>query len=137
MLLPDIYISAAAVADFRPIKVSEQKIKKKGNNEKISLPLERTHDIIASLGAQKTHQFICGFAMETENLVGNAVEKMRGKNMDMIVANSLNTEGAGFAGNTNVCTLISASRKKELPLMEKEEVANAILDEILSLYKPL
>ena len=131
----DIYISAAAVADFRPSEVADHKIKKKDNSENPVLSLERTRDIIEELGKRKSGQFICGFAMETENLIDNALNKMQKKNMDMIVANSLNTKGAGFAGNTNVCTLISANERNELPLMDKEDVANAILDQIRKIKK--
>ena len=130
----DIYISAAAVADFRPASVSDQKIKKQDSEDAPVLTLTRTKDIIAELGKRKKKQFICGFAMETEDLIKNASKKMEKKNMDMIVANSLKTEGAGFAGNTNVCTLISASGQKDLPLMDKEDVAHAILDEILGIF---
>ena len=129
----DIYISAAAVADFRPKNAADHKIKKNDSGEAPVIELERTDDIIASLGKIKTHQFICGFAMETEDLIRNATEKRIKTNMDMIVANSINTKGAGFAGDTNVCTLISASGQNVLPLMEKEDVAHAILDEILRL----
>ena len=118
----DIYISAAAVADFRPKNAADHKIKKNDSGEAPVIELERTDDIIASLGKIKTHQFICGFAMETEDLIRNATEKRIKTNMDMIVANSI-----------NVCTLISASGQNVLPLMEKEDVAHAILDEILRL----
>ena len=127
----DIYISAAAVADYRPAEVADQKIKKKSDD--MSLKLERTRDIIATLGQKKTHQFICGFAMETENLIDNAKDKLKRKNMDMIVANSLRTEGAGFGGNTNVVTIITPERSEELPLMDKSEVADRLLDSILAL----
>lgn len=125
----DIYISAAAVADYRPIEVADHKIKK--SDDDMRLLLMRTKDIIASLGGIKTHQFICGFAMETEDLIKNATSKMRRKNMDMIVANSLRTEGAGFGGSTNVVTIISPARSLELPKMSKDDVANKILDEII------
>ncbi len=127
----DIYISAAAVADFRPKNAADHKIKKKDSGDAPTIALERTDDIIAALGSIKSHQFICGFAMETEDLINNAIEKMNKKNMDMIVANSINTKGAGFAGDTNVCTLISASGQNALTLMDKEDVAHAILDEII------
>ena len=126
----DIYISAAAVADYRPSVVADQKIKKKDDD--MSVSLERTKDIIGTLGAKKTKQFICGFAMETENLLENAKDKLKRKNMDMIVANSLRTEGAGFGGSTNVVTIITPEKAVELPLMEKSEVADRLLDAILS-----
>ena len=126
----DIYISAAAVADYRPLVVADQKIKKKEGD--MSISLERTKDIIGTLGQKKTKQFICGFAMETENLLENAKDKLKRKNMDMIVANSLRTEGAGFGGSTNVVTIITPENAVELPLMEKSEVADRLLDAILS-----
>ncbi len=127
----DIIIKAAAVADYTPATVADEKIKK--NDGALTLEMGRTEDILASLGANKKEgQFLCGFAMETQNLLENATAKLKKKNADMIVANSVKTEGAGFGVDTNVVTLITADEKEELPVMSKEEVACAILDKIVS-----
>ena len=126
----DIIIKSAAVADYRPSKVAKEKIKK--NGEASSIELERTEDILAYLGAHKRKgQFICGFSMETENMLENSKKKLAKKNVDMIVANNLKTEGAGFGTDTNVVTIIMADETWQLPIMSKDEVANAILDTIL------
>lgn len=126
----DIIIKSAAVADYTTLTVSEGKIKK--NNSKLSIELKRTKDILYELGSgKKRGQFICGFAMETENLIENAAAKLKEKNADMIVANNLKTEGAGFGTDTNVVTLIKKDGITELPKMSKDEVAKAILDEIV------
>ncbi|MBR4183393.1 MAG: bifunctional phosphopantothenoylcysteine decarboxylase/phosphopantothenate--cysteine ligase CoaBC, partial [Lachnospiraceae bacterium] len=126
----DIIIKAAAVADYRPSEPSTEKIKKTDGDAVIRL--ERTEDILAYLGVNKrADQFICGFSMETENLLENSVAKLHRKNVDMIVANSLKTPGAGFGTDTNVVTIITEAGVKELPLMSKDEVAGAIVDEIL------
>ena len=126
----DIIIKAAAVADYRPRYVSDEKVKKKDDD--LALEMERTDDILAYLGAHKTEgQFLCGFSMETENMLENSRKKLKKKNLDMIVANSLKVEGAGFGGNTNVVTLITEDSEKELGKLTKEETADRILDQIL------
>ncbi len=123
----DIVVKAAAVADYRPVTVSDNKIKKMDGD--LSIPLERTDDILAYIGShRKAGQYICGFSMETENLIENSRKKLEKKNLNMVVANNLKVEGAGFAGNTNVVTLITQNDTKELPLMTKDEVADKILD---------
>lgn len=126
----DIIIKTAAVADYRPAHPAEEKIKKKASDS--SLELERTEDILAYLGAhKKKHQFICGFSMETENMLENSRAKLIKKNVDMIVANNLRVSGAGFGTDTNVVTLITGDDCKELELMSKADVAEAIVTEIL------
>jgi phosphopantothenoylcysteine decarboxylase/phosphopantothenate--cysteine ligase len=126
----DIILKAAAVADYRPAAVAENKVKKTDGD--LSIPLVRTRDILAELGAQKRPgQFICGFSMETENMVENSQKKLVKKNLDMIAANNLKDPGAGFAVDTNRLTLITAQGTQELPLLSKEQAANALLDEIL------
>lgn len=123
----DIIIKSAAVADYTPVTISSEKIKKQDGD--MCIELKRTRDILKELGQnRRENQFICGFAMETENLIENAVKKLESKNVDMIVANSLKTEGAGFGTDTNVVTLITKDGKTELPLMSKAEVAMKILD---------
>lgn len=123
----DIIVKSAAVADYTPIAASSEKIKKQSGDMRIEL--KRTKDILKELGqSRRENQFICGFAMETENLIENAVRKLESKNVDMIVANSLKTEGAGFGTDTNVVTLITKNGKTELPLMSKTDVAMKILD---------
>ena len=123
----DIIIKSAAVADYTPVTISREKIKKQDGDMRIEL--KRTKDILKELGqSRRENQFICGFAMETENLIENAVKKLESKNVDMIVANSLKTEGAGFGTDTNVVTLITKDGKTELPLMSKDDVAMKILD---------
>ena len=124
----DWLIMAAAVADYRPATVAEDKIKK--SDGEMSIPLERTTDILGSLAARKKDQFICGFSMETKNLLENSSAKLHKKKLDMVVANNLKVAGAGFGVDTNVVTLISADGAQELPLMSKQEVADAILDAI-------
>lgn len=127
----DIIIKAAAVADYTPASYSEKKIKKK--DEDASLVLTRTKDILSYLGKhRKEGQFICGFSMETEKLLENSRKKLKSKNVDLIVANNLQTEGAGFGTDTNVVSLIMEEGVVELPCMSKEEVAGAILDVIVS-----
>ena len=126
----DIIVKAAAVADYTPTEVSGEKIKKKEGD--LSIPLKRTTDILAWLGAhRRTGQFLCGFSMETENVLANSRAKLARKGVDMIAANSLRTAGAGFAGDTNVLTLITKDREEELPLMSKDEAAHRLLDAIL------
>lgn len=127
----DIIVKAAAVADYRPKYVSIEKIKKKGGE--LTLELERTDDILAYLGEHKRQgQFLCGFAMETQELIENARKKLQKKHLDMIVANSLRVEGAGFGGDTNVVTIITENEEISLGKMSKEETASKIIDRILA-----
>ena len=125
----DVLIMAAAVADYRPATVADDKIKKKDGD--LSIPVERTEDILGTIGPRKTHQFLCGFSMETRDLVENSSAKLAKKNLDMVVANNLKVAGAGFGVDTNVVTFITPDGTRELPLMSKADVADAILDEIL------
>ena len=128
----DIIIKAAAVADYRPAEVATEKIKKSDAAAGRSVELEPTLDILGYLGQnRKEGQFLCGFAMETQNLLENAAAKLVKKNVNMICANSLKTKGAGFAGDTNVITVMTRKGMKQLPLMSKLEAADAILDEIM------
>ncbi len=125
----DIIIKAAAVADYRPATVSEEKVKK--SDADASIPLERTKDILAYLGEHKKDgQFLCGFSMETENMLENSRKKLEKKHLDMIVANNLKTAGAGFGTDTNAVTLITRDSETELECMSKDAVASRILDEI-------
>lgn len=127
----DIIIKAAAVADYRPKTVADEKIKKADGG--FSIEFERTQDILNYLGEHKPEgQFLCGFSMETENMLENSRKKLEKKNADMIVANNLKVTGAGFAGDTNVVTLITRDSVKELALMSKEEVAHQLMDAIVS-----
>ena len=127
----DIIIKAAAVADYRPKTVYENKVKKQDGQ--MSIELERTRDILAYLGEHKReNQFLCGFSMETENMIGNSRAKLQKKNLDMVAANNVKVEGAGFQGDTNVMTLITQDQEIALPLMSKEEAANKILDIIVT-----
>ena len=126
----DIIIKAAAVADYRPASVSDEKIKKKDDD--MSIALERTDDILKYLGEHKPDgQFLCGFSMETENMIGNSRIKLIRKNLDMVAANNVKMAGAGFQGDTNVLTLITQDEEVSLPLMSKEDAAGKILDKIL------
>lgn len=128
----DIVVKAAAVADYRPAEVSDEKIKKKDDN--MSIKLEKTADIIAELGKNKKKgQFLCGFSMETQNVLENSKEKLKKKNLDMIVANDLRVRGAGFGTDTNLVTLITPSKIRSLEIMSKDEVAACIFDYILEL----
>ena len=128
----DIIIKAAAVADYRPASVSDEKIKKKDDD--MSIALERTDDILKYLGEHKPDgQFLCGFSMETENMIGNSRVKLTRKNLDMVAANNVKMAGAGFQGDTNVLTLITQDEEVSLPLMSKEDAASKILDRILFL----
>ncbi len=125
----EIIIKAAAVADYRPANVSSEKVKK--TDGVLSLPLERTDDILQYLGDHKSaDQFLCGFSMETEHMLENSRRKLEKKHLDMIVANNVKTEGAGFGTDTNVVTILTKETIVELPMMSKEEVAERILDEI-------
>lgn len=125
----DIVIKAAAVADYTPVKTADNKIKKVEGELKIEL--KRTEDILKWLGEHKKSQYLCGFSMETQNLMENSQKKLKEKNADMIVANNLKVEGAGFGTDTNVVTLITKDGSIELPKMSKDEVADRILDKII------
>jgi phosphopantothenoylcysteine decarboxylase/phosphopantothenate--cysteine ligase len=128
----DIIIKAAAVADYTPAETADNKIKKTDGD--MSISLRRTQDILGYLGThRKPGQFLCGFSMETQNMLENSRKKLHKKNLDMVVANNVKDEGAGFQGNTNVITLITEDTVTQLPLMDKEEAAHAILDRILEL----
>jgi len=130
----DTAICAAAVADYRPKTVANQKIKKSEAN--FSIELEKTKDILASLGALKQKQFLIGFALETENEIENAKVKIQKKNLDLIVLNSLQDEGAGFAKSTNKITFIDKDFTiTPMPLKSKEEVANDIINKVISYYE--
>lgn len=127
----DIVIKSAAVADFRPANVADNKIKKGESGEEMSIRLERTDDILKYLGEHKReNQFICGFSMETENMLENSRKKLEKKNLDMIVCNNLKEQGAGFQTDTNKVTIIDRKSTEELGLMSKAEVADKILDRI-------
>ena len=131
----DIIIKAAAVADYRPCNVADEKIKKK-DDDAMSIPLERTDDILKYLGEhKKAGQFLCGFSMETQNMLENSKKKLQKKNLDMIVANNLKMQGAGFETDTNIVTMITEDQVFELELMSKEDVAFRLLDKILELKK--
>ena len=130
----DIVIKAAAVSDYTPETTADSKLKK--SDADMSIPLKRTQDILKYLGANKRPgQFLCGFSMETDNVLENSRKKLASKNCDMICANSLRTAGAGFGTDTNVITLITEDSDTELPLMSKEEAAHRILDVILEKTK--
>ena len=130
----DIIIKAAAVADYRPAAVSEDKIKKLDGGS--ALALERTDDILKYLGEhRRAGQFLCGFSMETRDMIKNSRAKLARKHLDMIVANNLRVAGAGFGVDTNVVTLITGEELLELPLLGKDEVASRLLDEILARRK--
>jgi phosphopantothenoylcysteine decarboxylase/phosphopantothenate--cysteine ligase, putative len=126
----DIIIKAAAVADYTPLSVADQKLKK-GDGD-MQIPLKRTRDILAYLGEHKTEkQFLCGFSMETENMIENTKKKLIKKNLDMIVCNNVKQAGAGFGGDTNVVTLMTREKMEELELMSKAQVAHILLDRII------
>ena len=129
----DVIIKAAAVADYRPAYVSSEKVKK--SDGQMSMELERTDDILKYLGEHKRPgQFLCGFSMETQNMLSNSRAKLTKKNLDMVAANNVKTKGAGFQGDTNVLTLITQDEEVSLQLMSKEDAAAKILDKILMLY---
>lgn len=129
----DAIIKAAAVADYRPAHVSDEKIKKKDGDE-LSIPVERTDDILAYLGShKKPGQFLCGFSMETEHMLENSRMKLEKKNLDMIVANNLKVAGAGFGTDTNIVTLITKAGERQLEKMSKEQVADKLLDAIFQI----
>ena len=126
----DIIIKAAAVADYTPVTTATEKIKKKDGDNAIALT--RTKDILGWLGEHRREgQFLCGFSMETQNMLENSRQKLTKKKADMIVANNLKVQGAGFGGDTNVVTLITADGATELPLQSKEEIAGKLLEEIM------
>lgn len=126
----DIVCKAAAVADYRPKYVSDEKVKKSDGS--MVLEMEKTDDILKYLGEHKNEgQFLCGFSMETENMIENSRIKLEKKNLDMIAANNLKVEGAGFQGDTNIMTLITKRDEEQLPLLSKEETAARIFDKIL------
>lgn len=127
----DVIIKAAAVADYRPATVATEKVKKKEGAARIEL--ERTDDILAALGAQKGNTILCGFSMETEHMLENSRAKLKKKNLDLIVANNLKVEGAGFGTDTNVLTIISKEKETQLSLMSKEDAADHVLDAIMEL----
>ena len=130
----DIIVMAAAVADYTPAQVSDEKLKKKDGD--MSVEMKRTRDILKEAGKiKKANQYICGFAMETQNLIENAKAKLEAKNADMIVANSLRTEGAGFGTATNVAILIKPEETRQLPIMSKDKLAEIILDEAIKSIK--
>ena len=130
----DIIIKAAAVADYRPANVYEDKVKK--HEEQMSIKLEKTDDILGYLGEHRLPgQFLCGFSMETQNMLGNSRAKLGKIHLDMVAANNLKVAGAGFQGDTNVLTLITQDEDVSLQLMSKEDAANVILDKILSVMK--
>ena len=130
----DIIIKAAAVADYTPVSTADQKMKKQDGT--LSIELKRTPDILKFLGEHKqTGQFLCGFSMETEHVLENSRKKLASKNADMICANSIRTEGAGFGVDTNILTLITPDTETELPLLSKETAAHRILDAIIGRMK--
>lgn len=129
----DMIIKAAAVADYRPANTATEKIKK--SDEETQLQLERTTDILAALGKQKGNTVLCGFSMETENMLENSRKKLEKKNLDMIVANNLKQEGAGFGTDTNILTLITRDAEHELEIMSKEKAAGCLLDELCAIRK--
>lgn len=129
----DIIIKTAAVADYTPVEVADEKVKKKDGN--VTIPLKRTTDILSWLGTVKSdNQVLCGFSMETQNMLENSKIKLEKKNADLIAANSLRVEGAGFGTDTNVLTLITKDDVKELPLMSKEEAAGKLIDSLIEIW---
>jgi phosphopantothenoylcysteine decarboxylase/phosphopantothenate--cysteine ligase len=132
----DVIVKAAAVADFRPAVCAEDKIKKENSEEEASIALERTDDILAWLGEHKgEEQVLCGFSMETKDMLANSRKKLAKKNLDIIAANNLKEKGAGFQVDTNLLTLIRPDRERALPLLSKYEAANELLDELMQIRK--
>ena len=126
----DIIIKAAAVADYRPMHTADEKMKK--TDDDMSILLERTEDILGFLGSHKREgQFLCGFSMETENMIENSRKKLEKKNLDLIVANNLKDQGAGFGTDTNIVTLLARNDTIQLPMMGKDEVADHLLTYIM------
>jgi phosphopantothenoylcysteine decarboxylase / phosphopantothenate---cysteine ligase len=131
----DVVVMAAAVADYRPRDVATQKIKKQ-NEDALTVVMDKNPDILKTLGAEKTHQFLVGFAAETQNLLANAREKVQKKHLDMIVANDVTMAGAGFNADTNVVKFLYADGQvEELAKMSKDEVARELLDRVLARRK--
>ncbi len=131
----DFIFKAAAVADYTPLDCSENKMKK--TDAELSIPLARTQDILKYLGTtRKKGQIICGFSMETENMLKNSRQKLEKKNVDMICANNLKQDGAGFGVDTNIITIITADDTTQLPLQSKNDAANAIISKAISIQKP-
>lgn len=129
----DIIFKAAAVADYTPCAISDEKIKKSDKN--MSISLKKTNDILKYLGENRSKkQFLCGFSMETENMIENSKKKLINKNIDMIVANNLKEDGAGFKSDTNIVTIITKDNVKQLPKLTKEETANNIINDVLEKY---
>lgn len=124
----DIVIKSAAVADYRPAEYADEKMKK--SDDELSIRLERTDDILKYLGEHKGNKFLCGFSMETQNMIENSKKKLVKKNLDMIVANNLKVKGAGFGTDTNIVTMITKDGEVELPILSKDDVAHKILDAI-------
>lgn len=129
----DIIIKAAAVADYTPAQTASEKIKK--SDDGTALPLVRTKDILAALGEEKGKTVLCGFSMETEHMLENSRAKLVKKNLDMIAANNLKQEGAGFGTDTNVLTLITADKETQLARMSKEDAAECLLQELLEIRR--
>lgn len=130
----DLIFKAAAVADYTPARYSDDKLKKKDDD--LSIPLNRTQDILKYLGEhRKSGQIICGFSMETQNMIENSREKLAKKNLDMICANNLKQDGAGFGVDTNIITIITKNELIELPLQSKDEAGNRILDQAIKLLQ--
>ena len=128
----DIIIKAAAVADYTPETVADEKIKK--SDGEMFIPLRRTQDILGYLGEHRMPgQLLCGFSMETENMLENSRKKLTKKHVDMIAANNVKVKGAGFQGDTNILTLITADSEEELSLMSKEEAADRLLDRLMAM----
>ena len=128
----DIIIKAAAVADYTPAQVADEKIKKKDDD--LSIPLTRTQDILGFLGAHRIPgQVLCGYSMETEHMLENSRKKLEKKNVDLIAANNVKVTGAGFRGDTNILTLITREDETELPLMSKEQAAHHLLDKLMEI----
>ena len=127
----DIVIKAAAVGDYRAASVADEKIKK--SDEMFIVSLEKNPDILKHLGEhKKPGQFLCGFSMETQSMVENSMQKLKKKHLDMIVANNVKVEGAGFAGDTNVVTFLTQEGTEELPMLSKAQVAKELLDRIVA-----
>ena len=130
----DMLVMTAAVADYRPAEVATEKVKKKEGD--MAIPLTRTKDILGTIGqTRRADQVICGFSMETENMLANSQAKLERKNADMIVANNVKDAGAGFGVDTNLVTVITRDGAEELPLMSKEQVAHALLDRMVAMSK--
>ncbi|MBQ1931168.1 MAG: bifunctional phosphopantothenoylcysteine decarboxylase/phosphopantothenate--cysteine ligase CoaBC, partial [Lachnospiraceae bacterium] len=130
----DMFVMTAAVADYRPAQVADEKVKKKDGD--MSIPLTRTKDILGTIGQiRRDDQVICGFSMETENMLANSQAKLERKNADLIVANNVKDAGAGFGVDTNLVTVITREGAEELPLMTKDQVAHALLDRMVTMVK--